>query len=78
LRPRLIERLKAGLHRKLTPMRNIGLIIRPGRLWQDHTAERVGRWPPAAGELQIVQRLVTLSHFAAIINKNSVLKSQGV
>ena len=28
-RPRLIERLNAGLHRKLTPMRSIGLISAP-------------------------------------------------
>ena len=41
-RPRLLERLNAGLHRKLALMRSIGLIIRPGRLWQDHTAEREG------------------------------------
>jgi LuxR family maltose regulon positive regulatory protein len=40
-RPRLIERLNAGLHRKLTPMRSIGLIIRPGRLWQDDAGERI-------------------------------------
>jgi LuxR family maltose regulon positive regulatory protein len=33
LRPRLIEQLNAGLDRKLTPMRSIGLIIRPSRLW---------------------------------------------
>jgi hypothetical protein len=33
----LIERLDEGLRlgRKLTPMRSIGLIIRPGRLRQD-------------------------------------------
>jgi LuxR family maltose regulon positive regulatory protein len=31
-RPRLIERLNAGLHRKLT-------FISPSRLWQDHAAE---------------------------------------
>ena len=40
-RPRLIERLNAGLHRKLTPMRSIGFIIRPGGFWQDHTVERM-------------------------------------
>ena len=28
-RPRLIERLNAGLHRKLTPMQSIGLISAP-------------------------------------------------
>ena len=28
-RPRLIERLNAGLHRKLNPMRSIGLISAP-------------------------------------------------
>jgi hypothetical protein len=39
-RPRLIERLNAVLHRKLTPMRSIGFIIRPGRLWQDHDIHR--------------------------------------
>jgi ATP/maltotriose-dependent transcriptional regulator MalT len=38
-RPRLIERLNAGLGRKLTSMRSIGLIICPGWLWQDHTAK---------------------------------------
>jgi len=41
-RPRLIERLNAGLGRKLTPRRSIGLIIRSGRLWQDDAAERMG------------------------------------
>ena len=39
-RPRLIERLNAGLHRKLTPMRSVGFIIRSGRLWQDHGIHR--------------------------------------
>jgi len=43
-RPRLTERLNAGLYRKLTPRRSIGLVIRSGRLWQDHAAERMGRW----------------------------------
>jgi hypothetical protein len=37
-RPRLIERLNAGLSRKLT-------LVSAGGLWQDHAAERMGRSP---------------------------------
>lgn len=39
-RPRLIEQLNAGLDHKLTPMRSIGLVIRPGRIWQDDGIHR--------------------------------------
>ena len=47
-RPRLIERLNAGLDRKLTPMLCIGVSLRPGQLSHDHVVEEVGRWLRAA------------------------------
>ena len=55
-RPRLIERLNAGMHRKLAPMRSISFIIRPGWVWQDDAAERVGRWLQAACRLALAGR----------------------
>ncbi len=50
LRPRLIERLNEGLHRKLT------LICGPRRLWQDHAGQRMGRRLRATGRLAVAGR----------------------
>ena len=50
-RPRLIERLNAGL---LGPQ--VDTCLRPGWLWQNHAGQRMGRRLRATGRLAVAGR----------------------